>query len=132
VRTEIAQGYLPGERLQERVRRVRGAGEPARYYRTVKLGSGLSRTEVEEEADAATFRRLWPLTQGRRIRKLRFKVPDGDLTWEIDRFRGRRLFLAEIELPSEEYEVRIPEWLRDAIDRDVTGEDEYVNVNLAS
>lgn len=132
VRTEIAQGYLPGERLQERVRRVRRAGEPARYYRTVKLGSGLSRTEVEEEADESTFRRLWPLTKGRRIRKLRFKVPDGDLTWEIDRFRGRRLVLAEIELPSEEYEVQIPEWLREAIDRDVTGEDEYVNVNLAS
>jgi CHAD domain-containing protein/CYTH domain-containing protein len=132
VRTEIAQGYLPGERLQERVRRVRRTGEPARYYRTVKLGSGLSRTEVEEEADESTFRRLWPLTKGRRIRKLRFKVPDGDLTWEIDRFRGRRLVLAEIELPSEDYEVQIPEWLRDAIDRDVTGEDEYVNVNLAS
>jgi CHAD domain-containing protein/CYTH domain-containing protein len=132
VRTEIAQGYLPGERLQERVRRVRRAGEPARYYRTVKLGSGLSRTEVEEEADESTFRRLWPLTKGRRIRKLRFKVPDGDLTWEIDRFRGRRLVLAEIELPSEDHEVQIPDWLRDAIDRDVTGEDEYVNVNLAS
>jgi CHAD domain-containing protein/CYTH domain-containing protein len=132
VRTEIAQGYLPGERLQERVRRVRRAGEPARYYRTVKLGSGLTRTEVEEEADESTFRRLWPLTRGRRIRKLRFKVPDGGLTWEIDRFRGRRLVLAEIELPSEDYQVQIPDWLRDAIDRDVTGEDEYVNVNLAS
>ncbi len=132
VRTEIAQGYLPGERLQERVRRVSRAGEPPRYYRTVKLGSGISRTEVEEEADQATFRRLWPLTKGRRIRKLRFKVPDGDLTWEIDRFRGRRLVLAEIELPSEDYEVQIPDWLRDHIDRDVTGEAEYVNVNLAT
>ena len=132
VRTEIAQGYLPGERLQERVRRVRRAGQPARYYRTVKLGSGLSRTEVEEEADESTFRRLWPLTKGRRIRKLRFKVPEGDLVWEIDRFRGRRLVLAEIELPSEDHDVQIPGWLRDSIDRDVTGEDEYVNVNLAS
>jgi len=132
VRTEIAQGYLPGERLQERVRRVRRAGEPARYYRTVKLGTGISRTELEEEADEATFRRLWPLTKGRRIRKLRFKVPDGDLTWEIDRFRGRRLVLAEIELPSEDHAFQIPEWLRDCIERDVTGEDEYVNINLAS
>lgn len=131
VRTEIAQGYLPGERLQERVRRVRRAGEPARFYRTVKVGSGLSRTELEEEADEATFRRLWPLTKGRRIRKLRFKVPEGDLTWEIDRFRGRRLVLAEVELPSEDTEIPIPDWLRDHIDRDVTGEDEYVNINLA-
>ncbi|HYR08946.1 MAG TPA: CHAD domain-containing protein [Longimicrobium sp.] len=131
VRTEIVQGYLPGEHLQERVRRVRRAGEPPKYYRTVKLGSGISRTEIEEEADQATFRRLWSLTKGRRIRKLRFKVPDGDLTWEIDRFAGRRLVLAEIELPSEDFDVQIPEWLRDHIDRDVTGEDEYVNINLA-
>lgn len=131
VRTEIAQGYLPGERLQERVRRVRRAGEPAKFYRTVKVGSGISRTELEEEADEATFRRLWPLTKGRRIRKLRFKVREGDLTWEIDRFRSRRLVLAEVELPSEDTEVPIPDWLRDHVERDVTGEDEYVNINLA-
>jgi CHAD domain-containing protein/CYTH domain-containing protein len=132
VRTDIAQGYLPGERLQERVRRVRRAGEPPRYYRTVKVGSGLSRLELEEEADAATFRRLWSLTKGRRIRKLRFRVPDGPLTWEIDRFRGRGLVVAEVELPSENYDVQIPDWLADYVDRDVTGEDAYVNINLAS
>lgn len=131
VRTEIVQGWLPGERLQERIRRVRRRGEPPKYYRTVKLGSGLSRTEVEEEADEATFRRLWSLTKGKRVRKLRFKVPDGDLTWEIDRFAGRRLFLAEVELPSEDYEVRVPDWLSGHVERDVTGEDAYVNINLA-
>jgi CHAD domain-containing protein/CYTH domain-containing protein len=131
VRTEIVQGYLPGERLQERVRRIRRRGEPPKYYRTVKVGAGINRMELEEEADQATFRRLWSLTKGRRIRKLRFKVRDGDLTWEIDRFYGRRLVLAEIELPSEDHEVQIPDWLRDHVDRDVTGEDEYVNINLA-
>lgn len=131
VRTDLAQGYLPGARLQERVRRVRRRGEPVRYYRTVKLGSGISRVEVEEEADEAVFRRLWPLTRGRRIRKLRFRVPDGELTWEIDRFRGRDLVLAEVELPSEDHHVVLPDWLRDHVVRDVTGEDEYVNVNLA-
>jgi CHAD domain-containing protein/CYTH domain-containing protein len=131
IRTEIAQGYLPGERLQERIRRVRRKGEPPRYYRTVKVGTGISRMELEEEADEATFRRLWPLTKGRRVRKLRYKVPDGALTWEIDRFRDRTLFLAEIELPSEDHDVVIPAWLRDHVDRDVTGEDEYVNINLA-
>lgn len=131
VRTEIVQGYLPGTRLQERVRRVRRRGEPARFYRTVKLGSGIRRVEVEEEADEATFRRLWRLTKGRRVRKQRYRVADGGLTWEIDRFRDRRLVLAEIELPSEDHEVVLPDWLRDHVVRDVTGEDEYVNVNLA-
>jgi CHAD domain-containing protein/CYTH domain-containing protein len=131
IRTEIVQGYLPGERLQERVRRVRRYGEPARYYRTVKLGSGINRLEIEEEADQATFRRLWPLTKGRRVRKLRYRVAEGELTWEIDRFRDRTLVLAEIELPSEDHEVALPDWLRDHVERDVTGEDEYVNINLA-
>jgi CHAD domain-containing protein/CYTH domain-containing protein len=131
VRTDIVQGYLPGARLQERVRRVRRRGEPVRYYRTVKLGSGISRVEVEEEADEDTFRRLWRMTKGRRIRKRRYRVADGELTWEIDRFRGRDLVLAEIELPSEDHAVEIPDWLRDHVVRDVTGEAEYVNVNLA-
>jgi CHAD domain-containing protein/CYTH domain-containing protein len=131
VRTEVVQGYLPGERLQERIRRVRRAGEPPKYFRTVKVGSGISRMELEEETDLPTFRRLWSLTKGRRVRKLRFKVPDGGLVWEIDRFLGRRLVLAEIELPSEDYQVRIPAWLQDHVERDVTGEDAYVNINLA-
>lgn len=131
VRTDIAQGYLPGARLQERVRRVRRRGERPRYYRTVKLGSGISRVEVEEEADEAIFRHLWRLTKGRRVRKLRYRVADGDLTWEIDRFRDRDLVLAEIELPAEDHEVALPDWLRDHVVRDVTGEDEYVNINLA-
>ena len=131
VRTEIVQGYLPGARLQERVRRVRRAGQPARYYRTVKVGSGLSRMELEEETDAATFRRLWSLTKGRRIRKLRFRVEDGGLTWEIDRFAGRKLVLAEVELPSEGHEAATPAWLHPYVVREVTGEDAYVNINLA-
>ncbi|HEU0298624.1 MAG TPA: hypothetical protein VFR37_04200, partial [Longimicrobium sp.] len=103
----------------------------ARYYRTVKLGTGITRTEVEEEADEAVFRRLWPLTAGRRIRKLRFRVREGALTWEIDRFRGRRLVLAEVELPSADADAPVPAWLQAHVVRDVTGEDEYVNVNLA-
>ena len=131
IRTEIAQGYLPGARLQERVRRVRRRGEPPRYYRTVKVGSGISRVELEEECDQPTFRRLWSLTKGRRVRKLRYRVADGDLTWEIDRFRDRKLVLAEIELPSEEHEAALPDWLREHVVRDVTGEDEFVNINLA-
>lgn len=131
VRTEIAQGWLPGERLQERVRRIRRDGR-ATYVRTVKLGRGMTRIEVEEETDEWLFRRLWPLTKGRRVRKVRFRVREGGRTWEIDRFRGRRLVLAEVELPSEDAEVVVPPWLAPYVDREVTGEDAYVNVNLAT
>jgi CHAD domain-containing protein/CYTH domain-containing protein len=127
----IDQGYLPGERLNERLRRVILPDGTKKFYRTVKLGAGISRVELEEETTEAVFRKLWSLTRGRRVRKLRYRVPVGDLLWEIDRFRGRKLVLAEVELPSEDTEVRPPAWLRRLIVRDVTGEPEFLNLNLA-
>jgi len=126
----IDQGYLPGEKLQERVRRTRGAaGE--RYTRTVKLGRGVERIEVEEEADRELFEALWPLTEGRRVSKLRYRVSGGRLTWEIDAFEGRELWLAEVELPSADIVPEPPAWLAPYVVREVTGEPEYLNVNLA-
>lgn len=130
VAREIEQGWLPGERLQERVRRVKGP-EGEKWFRTVKLGTGATRLELEEETTREVFKRLWPLTKGKRVAKRRYTVPDGALAWEIDRFSGQRLVLAEVELPSEDHRVEIPAWLRPVLVREVTGEREYVNVNLA-
>ncbi len=127
---EIDQGWLPGTRLVERVRRVK-SDEGEKYYRTIKAGSGLTRIEVEEEASAEVFEQLWPLTEGRRVRKRRYYVPHGDVTWEIDEFLDRELWLAEVELASPTIAVTIPEWLEATVEREVTGEPEYVNVNLA-
>lgn len=126
----VDQGYLPGERLVERVRRVRGQ-EETRYYRTVKLGSGVRRIEIEEETDEATFRALWRLTKGRRVIKRRHVVRDGERKWEIDKFVGRKLVLAEIELPDETTQVNPPDWLKRRIVREVTGDPKYLNANLA-
>jgi CYTH domain-containing protein len=127
---EVEQGWLPGAKLQERLRHVRGP-DGERYVRTVKLGAGLSRLEVEEETPADLFRALWPLTEGRRVRKRRYYVTEGDLTWEIDEFAERALVLAEVELPSPDTEVVIPDWLEPVLDREVTGDPDYLNVNLA-
>lgn len=127
---EVEQGWLPGRRLLERVRRVQSA-RGAQYFRTVKLGEGLSRLEIEEETTEAVFSHLWSLTEGRRVRKRRYYVPDGSLLWEIDEFVDRDLVLAEVELPSPETAVDTPSWLTEVLVRDVTGEAEYLNVNLA-
>lgn len=127
---EVDQGWLPGERLRERVRRVRdAAGE--RYVRTVKLGSGVARVEVEEACDRALFDALWPLTRERRVRKRRYRVPEGALVWEIDAFTDRALVLAEVELPATDAEVVVPSWLAPYVVREVTDEGAYVNANLA-
>lgn len=134
-RVDIDQGYVPGEQLHERVRRVvdrrGGARTDVHYFRTVKLGTGVARTEIEEETTAGIFDALWPLTKGRRLRKRRYSVEANGRTWEIDDFRNRDLVLAEIELESEGEAVEFPAWLAPAVEREVTGEDAYQNINLA-
>lgn len=128
----IEQGWIAGERLKERLRRLRGPDGQVRLIRGMKLGAGIRRTEVEEDCPADLFEKLWPLTAGHRIVKERYKVPDGDLVWEIDRFTDRKLFLAEVELPSETTEVKPPPWLAPMIVREVTGVRAYTNEALAS
>jgi adenylate cyclase len=128
---EIDQGYLPGEKLVERLRRQEDAEGGVRYYRTVKHGSGVQRTELEDETDERTFRHLWELTEGRRLQKRRYLVPHGDEVWEIDEFTDRPLWLAELELDRADADVNIPEWLAPVLVREVTDEPAYTNHSLA-
>ncbi len=128
---QIEQGYLPGERLLERIRRVRGP-QGERFYRTMKFGSGMVRTEIEEETSEDLFKKLWPLTRGKRVIKRRYTWSSGPDTWVFDVFRGRKLVLCEIEVDSESRAIVIPEWLSPYVVRDVTDESEFTNVNLAS
>ncbi len=126
----IEQGWLPGEQLQERVRRVR-RGAAVEHLRTVKLGRGLVRVELEEPADERTFAALWPLTEGCRVLKERTRVAVGEQVFELDRFLDRDLVLAEVELKSADEPVELPPWLEEVLVREVTGEAAYVNRVLA-
>lgn len=126
----IEQGWLPGNRLRERLRRVAGPSG-TKYVRTVKTGQGIERFELEEETSPDLFTALWPLTEGCRVEKRRYDVPDGELVWEIDEFTDRELFLAEVELPTRDTAAELPEWLADAVIEEVTGDPAYVNLNLA-
>ena len=126
----IEQGYLPGTRVVERLRREVTDGA-VRHLRTVKDGRGAVRMELEEAISPALFAALWPLTQGRRVAKERFRIRDGELLWEIDRFTDRELVLAEVELAEPEAVAPLPAWLVPFVERDVTGEDAFVNATLA-
>jgi CHAD domain-containing protein len=55
----LDQGYLPGERLVERLRREVSAGGEC-LTRTVKTGAGIARTELEEPTTRAIFDAMWP------------------------------------------------------------------------
>ncbi len=127
----IAQGWLPGERLRERLRRSVYADGLVEWTRTVKLGVGVARVELEEPTDPRLFETLWPLTAAARVEKVRYTVPDGAFIWEVDVFLDRELVLAEVELPSADTLVTLPDWLAPYVVRDATGEAAYVNANLA-
>jgi CHAD domain-containing protein/CYTH domain-containing protein len=126
----IEQGWLAGEAIRERLRRVNDAsGE--RFYRTIKFGTGLARAEYEESIPRELFEPLWPLTEGCRVEKRRFEIRDAERTWQIDAFEGRDLVTAEVELPSPDAELPIPEWLAPYLVREVTGDPAYSNLKLA-
>ena len=128
----VEQGYLPGEVLVERLRREVD-GDETRRWRTVKVGTGLSRIELEEPCDTGLFEALWPFTTGRRVSKRRFTVREANESgaWEVDSFTDRDLVLAEYELHGAGDQVVIPDWLAPYVVREVTGERDYVNAVLA-
>ena len=129
-RVEIDQGYLPGERILERIRRVTSPSE-VRYYRTIKMGSGIDRLEIEEETTELFFNTVWPLTRGRRVQKRRYTMRgDGD-EWVVDEFVDRPLVLAEIELEAVDQRVQHPSWLDAVLDHEVTDDNSYTNYRLA-
>jgi len=128
---EIDQGYIPGRKLVERLRRERHGDGSVKFYRTVKVGSGVQRTEIEDETDEKTFSHLWELTKGKRLTKRRYLVPNHEDVWEVDEFTDRQLVLAELELDSADQRIDIPHWLRDVMVREVTDERQYTNHSLA-
>ena len=125
----IAQGYLAiaPDGVEVRIRR---RGETTTL--TVKSGPAMVRVEEEIPIDADRFASLWPLTEGRRLDKVRHYVPlDGGLEAEVDVYGGalEGLLTAEIEFPSEA-DARAfvpPPWLGE----EVTGDPAYANQALA-
>jgi CHAD domain-containing protein/CYTH domain-containing protein len=127
---DIAQGWIPGGTVQERLERVASGGKE-RFYRAVRDGSGASRTELAEEASREVFERLWPLTQGHQVLKRRFKFARGEQVWEVDEFLDRRLVMAQTAPNGSPEEMELPDWLAPHVVREVTGEEQYLDENLA-
>ena len=134
--TEIRQGYL--SLAPERTIRVRRIGDAAVI--TLKgLGEGSRdaaaspavRTEFEYSipvADAEVM--LARLAIKPLIEKVRYRIRDGGLVWEVDVFHGANegLVVAEVELESESQAVSIPAW----VGREVTEDVRYLNANLVT
>lgn len=119
------QGYIAT--VGKQTVRVRIVGDIG--YLTIK-GESVGETRLEFEypiplEDATEM--LDTLCDRPLIEKTRYKIPLGDLVWEVDEFAGENagLVIAEVELQSENQQIELPEW----IDRQVN-EPKYYNSNL--
>jgi adenylate cyclase len=133
----LEQGYLPertetgGALAEGRLRREVLADGSVIFTNTIKKGTGLVRSEFERSLTVEEFAKLWPETEGRRLRKMRYLVREGDFVWAIDAFEMIDLVLAEVELPSEDAVAPVPGWLQPHIVREVTGEPEFQSYAVA-
>ena len=124
--TIYRQGYIAT--VGRQTVRVRIAGD--RGYLTIKGANiGTVRSEFEYNIplqDAEEM--LNTLCDRPLIEKIRYKIPDADLIWEVDEFLGDNagLVIAEVELTNAEQQIALPEW----IDKQVT-DAKYFNSNLA-
>jgi adenylate cyclase len=127
--SQIDQGYIAitEDRVEVRIRNYGGHS-----FLTIKSGGGEVRLEEEFEIDERRFRALWPLTEGRRICKRRYRIPtEHGATIELDVYEGALsgLVTAEVEFDSEDAAAAFtpPPWLG----QDITDEPGYKNQRLA-
>jgi adenylate cyclase len=125
----LEQGYIAvTDDAEVRIRRA--DGDDGRL--TVKSSPGLSRVEEELPLEPGAFDRLWPLTEGRRLVKVRHTRQDAPgVVFELDVYEGslQGLVVLEVEFADEDAARAWspPEWAG----REVTGEKAYANQSLA-
>jgi CYTH domain-containing protein/CHAD domain-containing protein len=128
-RTAIEQGYLALDAEVEV--RLRRAGDE--LFLTAKGGHGEIREEVEVSIESGAFAALWPLTAGRRVRKVRHVVPLAyGLRAEVDVYEagldGLRTAEVEFDSPEAARAFTPPSWFG----RELTGDRRYANQTLAT
>ena len=120
------QGYLNS--AKERTVRIRTAD--GRAFLTIKgITVGATRSEYEYEIPFDDGKAMLDtLVEKPLIEKKRYKIPVGNVTWEIDEFLGENvgLIVAEVELKGADQTFDKPAWLGD----EVTSDPRYFNANL--
>jgi adenylate cyclase len=124
----IAQGYLAYDSHAEV--RLREIGKDRLI--TVKISRTDFRVETEVALTEEQFSQLWPATEGRRLRKVRYRIPYEGYTVEVDVYQGKNtgLMVAEVEFPdrSSRQSFRKPNWLG----AEISGRKEFSNRALAT
>lgn len=124
--TRFRQGYLIG--AEKASVRVRIEGDKANL--NIKSATlGVRRQEYEYEIPLAEAEEMLDtLCEQPQIEKVRYHVPVGTHTWEVDVFAGDNegLIVAEVELTDEEESFERPTW----VGKEVSDDTRYYNVCL--
>ena len=120
----IIQGYLS---VRPVVTRVRIRGEEA--FLTIKARpNGISCDEFEYAIPLDDAHEMLVHCGDQVLEKTRYEITVGERLFEVDVFHGRHagLVIAEVELPSVDALVAIPDWVGEEVSADVR----YSNASL--
>jgi CYTH domain-containing protein len=123
----IEQGYISGHPVTIRLRNIEGEGG----FLTVKRGTLPDREEREVQLTPEQFKVLWPITEGWRLEKRRYRFAMDEHVVEVDVFSGRHsgLVIAEVEFRSHSAATLFtpPPWFG----REITEEKNFSNAKLS-
>ncbi len=122
----IDQGYLILKKNYHSRIRLSKTGEKFEAIFCSKVGIGLVRKEFEEKI-SLEHGKLLMRESVRVLRKQRLKIKFKGLVWDLDYYPQENFAIAEIEIPSTNFKIEMPEWAG----REVTGMRRYSNINLA-
>lgn len=119
----IKQGYIQNsaEGLQVRFRKIRyyeddKKVETKRIFTLKSKNADFTSTEIETELSKEDFNAIWPKVH-QVVNKTRYKIDEGECTWEIDVFHGENnnyFWMAEVELPDhQEWPDYVPNYIKD-------------------
>ena len=110
----IVQGFL--HNTKECVVRIRIKG--TKGFLTIKGETkGITRKEFEYEIPVNEAQEIVDSFISKSIRKMRYEIPLGVHTWEVDVFEGALdgLIIAELEVASESEKFEMPDWITENV-----------------
>lgn len=136
---EIHQFYFKNlTGVWERARSWSSSNGDMKYIHTIKKSVSKSANLEEEyfmtlkQFNAFKSKCYKTPNESKYIKKTRHIYKDGNLKWEVDEFNsGYQLIIAEIEIPTEDYEVVLPDYIKDLVLIEVTGMKPFSNRSLS-
>lgn len=131
--------FINSEGIWERIRCSSATKTPppnTTLTHTIKhfISEGIHR-EIEREItddEWNEYIRIYENTSKSRVlSKTRHIFKVGDLKWEIDTFPLKSLVIAEVELPSEDYNLELPDFIKENLVMEVTKFKEFSSLSLA-